>query len=286
MLAQTDPLTLTAQPAAMPAAPVLNLRQSLAKHWPEYGMEAAGIGFFMVSACIFGALYFLPGSPVRHAIMSETARRVLMGLSMGLTAMAIVYSPWGKQSGAHINPSVTLTFLRLGKIRSWDAVFYVAAQFLGVATGVALIATLLGHEIIDPAVEYLVTVPGPRGPWLALAAEYLMALGMMLLVLYFSNHHRLDRYTGVFAGVLVALYITLEAPFSSHGMHPVTGLASALPDNLWRGLAVSLTAPPLGMLTAAELFLWWKGKASVKCCKLHHANDKRCIFCGANGGYA
>jgi aquaporin Z len=28
--------------------------------------------------------------------------------------MAIIYSPWGKQSGAHINPVVTFTFFRLG----------------------------------------------------------------------------------------------------------------------------------------------------------------------------
>lgn len=36
-----------------------------------------------------------------------------MGIAMGLTAIAIIYSPWGKQSGAHINPVVTLTFYPL-----------------------------------------------------------------------------------------------------------------------------------------------------------------------------
>ena len=25
---------------------------------------------------------------------------------------------------------------------------------------------------------------------------------------------------------------------------------------------------------------------SIKCCNLHHYNDNRCIFCGANGGFA
>ena len=58
-------------------------------------------------------------------------RLLLVGMAMGLTAISIVYSPWGKQSGAHLNPSVTLAFFRLGKIASWDAFFYVTAQFVG-----------------------------------------------------------------------------------------------------------------------------------------------------------
>ena len=109
----------------------LTTPKCLRLHWPEYLMEAALLGAFMVSACGFGVLYGFPQSPVRQAISSGFVRGLLAGLSMGLTALAIFYSPWGKQSGAHINPAVTLTFLRLGKIRLADAMFYVAAQFAG-----------------------------------------------------------------------------------------------------------------------------------------------------------
>jgi aquaporin Z len=52
------------------------------------------------------------------------------------------------------------------------------------------------------------------------------------------------------------------------------------------GVVIYLTVPPAGMLTAAELYLWQNGASAVKCYKLHHNNDKRCIFCGANGGWA
>src|SRR6266571_4166654 len=179
-------------------APKLGALASLHLHWPEYLMEASLLGAFMVSACLFGALYEFPQSPVRHAIVSGLLRRVLMGMSMGLTAIAIIYSPWGKQSGAHINPSVTLTFLRLGKVKIWDAIFYIASQFAGAALGVVLVAWFLGKELADPAVRYVVTVPGPHGPWVALLAEFAIAFGLMTTVLYFSNHHRLDRYTGLF----------------------------------------------------------------------------------------
>lgn len=281
-------LAIEAMPFFQPVsrAPQLGALESLGLHWPEYLMEASLLGAFMVSACLFGALYEFPYSPLRHAIASQLLRRVLMGFSMGLMAAAIVYSPWGKQSGAHINPSVTVTFLRLGKIKMWDAIFYIASQFAGAVLGVVLVARFLGRELADPAVRYVVTVPGEHGLWAALLAEFFIAFGMMTTVLYFSNHHRLDRYTGLFAGLLVATYITIEAPFSGMSMNPARTFGSAFSAEIWSGLWVYLTAPPLGMLTAAEIYLWRKGRLAVKCCKLHHDNNKRCIFCGANGGFA
>ena len=281
-------LALELEPSvvASPRLPKLGALASLRVHWPEYLMEAALLGAFMVSACVFGALYEFPQSPVHQAIMSGFLRRLFMGVTMGLTAIAIIYSPWGKQSGAHINPSVTLTFFRLGKIKFWDALFYIASQFTGAVLGVFLVAQFLGREVSDPAVRYVVTTPGPRGSVVALVAEFIIAAILMSAVLSFSNHHQLAGYTGLVAGLLVATYITLEAPFSGMSMNPARTFGSALPPMIWDGLWVYLTAPPLGMLFAAELYLWRKGQQSVKCCKLHHNNDKRCIFCGANGGFA
>ena len=264
----------------------LGALESLQAHWPEYLMEAGLLGAFMVSACIFGALYEFPQSPIHQAIHSSLLRRLLMGVSMGSTAVAIIYSPWGKQSGAHINPSVTATFFRLGKIKFWDAFFYIASQVIGAISGVLLVAQFFGREVSDPAVRYVVTVPGAHGIWVALLAEFVIAFILMSVVLHASNHHKFERFTGFFAGLLVATYITLEAPFSGMSMNPARTLGSAVPAEVWNGLWVYLTAPPLAMLAAAELYLWRSGKLAVKCCKLHHSNDKRCIFCGANGGFA
>jgi aquaporin Z len=288
LMVETQNLAIETTPSPKPMfeAPKLGALASVRFHWPEYLMEAGLLGAFMISACIFGALYEFPHSPVKNAIASQLLRRMLMGLSMGLTAIAIIYSPWGKQSGAHINPSVTLTFLRLGKIKRWDATFYIASQFTGAVLGVVLVARFLGRKLADPAVRYVVTVPGEHGVWIALLSEFIIAFGMMSTVLYFSNHHRLDRYTGLFAGLLVATYITIEAPFSGMSMNPARTFGSGFSAEIWSGLWVYLTAPPLAMLTAAEVYLWRKGRLAVKCCKLHHDNDKRCIFCGANGGFA
>src|SRR5213594_4282233 len=227
----------------------------LKKHWPEYLMEAAELGIFMVSACVVVAILEHPASPINQAMPDPVIRRVLTGIAMGLTAIGIVYSPWGKQSGAHFNPSFTLTFFRLGKVEAWDAVFYAVAQFIGGVAGVVLTAAIVGSPIGHPSVNYVATVPGAQGTAVAFVAELLISFLQMTVVLKVSNHPRLARFTGLFAGTLVASYISLEAPFSGMSMNPARTFASAFPAQLWTALWVYFTAPPLGMLLAAALYV-------------------------------
>ncbi len=257
------------------------MSDALRHHWPEYLMEAAGLGLFMVSACLFATLLEHPASPARQALPAPLLRRVLMGVAMGLTAIGIIYSPWGKQSGAHINPSVTLTFLRLGKVRPWDGLFYVIAQFTGGVAGVVLSAAILWPWIADPSVNYVATIPGAGGTVLAFVAELLISFGLMATVLIASNTNRLARFTGMFAGLLVATYITLEAPHSGMSMNPARTFGSTVGAQTWAFLWIYFTAPPLGMLLAGEAYRRMKGAHSILCAKLHHHSDKRCIFhCG------
>ncbi len=255
-------------------------REAVRHNWPEYGMEAAGLGLFMVSAaCVTTALEY-PNSPLHVLISDPTVRRVLIGLAMGFTAVAIIYSPWGKQSGAHLNPSVTLTFWRLGKIQPVDALCYMLAQFVGGALGLLLASLVIGMAIEHPAVNYVVTVPGTRGTAVALVAEVCISFGLMLIVLTVSNRPTLARWTGLCAGCLVAAYISIEAPLSGMSMNPARTLASALSARLFTDLWVYFLAPPLGMLLAAEVYRRGDRVRALACPKLHHENNRRCIFCG------
>jgi aquaporin Z len=262
---------------------------ALKGHWAEYLMEAAELGAFMISACVFTVILWHPGSVVRQSIADPLLRRVLTGAAMGLTAVGIIYSPWGQRSGAHFNPAVTLTFFRLGKIDPWGAFFYVAAQFAGAVIGVLVAAMLLGATIRHPAVSYAATVPGPGGAHVAFSAELLISFGLMSVILAVSNTHRIARYTPLFAGTLVATYISLEAPLSGMSMNPARTFGSAVAAGIWTAFWVYFIAPPLGMLLAAQMYMWDRGAHGVSCAKLHHANNKRCIFrCGyaktAGGG--
>src|SRR5438132_732397 len=251
---------------------------ALKRHWHEYLMEAAGLGLFMISAAVFATVLEYPGSLLHKAIPDPLVRRALMGLAMGLTAIGIIYSPWGQQSGSHLNPAVTFTFFRLGKIEPPDALFYIMAQFAGGIAGVLLAQAALGMLIAHPSVNYVVTVPGLAGPTVAFLAEVIISLGLMLVVLIASNTRNLARFTGLFAGLLVATYITVEAPLSGMSMNPARTFGSALPAQIWAALWVYFSAPVLGMLLAGEFFRRLKRAGAVFRAKLHHHNSKRCIF--------
>ena len=256
--------------------------QALRAHWPEYLMEAAELALFMIAACAVVVFLEHPASRAHALLPDPIVRRVVTGLAMGLTAIAIIYSPWGKQSGAHFNPAVTLAFACLGKVSQADAFFYVVAQFAGAIAGVALAALAFGDRLADPAVLYVATLPGPAGPVPAFAAEVLISCLIMTLILSLTSRPALSPYTGLFAGVAVALFISFEAPYSGMSMNPARSFGPALVGDLWQWLWIYLVAPPLGMLAAAGLNRG-VGLRAAHCAKLHHDNDRRCIFCGFAG---
>jgi len=252
----------------------------LRSHWPEYCIEGWALGMFMISAGGFSTLLGFPGSPAQSIIPNVTLRRALVGIAMGLTATALIYSPWGKRSGAHMNPAVTLTYLRLGKIGRWDATFYVIAQFVGGLCGVLIVTALLRDAFTAPPVSYVVTSPGAGGAIVAFVFEFLISAILMYVILRVSNHARYARFTGICAGAMVAIFIALEAPFSGMSMNPARSFASAVPAHLWRDLWVYFTAPFLGMQAAAAWYVYRRGTRAVGCAKLLHAADQRCIHCG------
>ena len=255
---------------------------ALREHWPEYLIEAWALGCFMIAAGLCATWLISPLSPMRSLVPSGTVRTVLLGLVLGATAIVLIHSPWGQRSGAHMNPAVTLAFLRLRKIQPWDAVFFIIAQAMGGTLGVVLVAAVLGNPFTSPPISYLATFPGPQGAAVAFAAEASMSFGLMLAVLVFSTSPRLASFTGVAVGCLLALFISVELPLSGTSLNPARTLASAAPGMIWHDLWIYLVAPPLGMVLAAQLHLLVRGAKG--CAKLLHPAGVRCIHCGHQSG--
>jgi aquaporin Z len=231
-----------------------SLKQALSLHWPEFLIEAFALGTFMISASVATTLLEYPHAFLRQAIESAALRLGLIGIGMGGTAVALMYSPWGKLSGAHMNPAVTLAFLSLKRIAPVNALCYIVAQFAGGYAGVLLSKLLLGAPFSAPPVGYIVTVPGPAGAALAFAAEFAISFVMMFTILMVSNDARWSRYAGTAAGVLISGYVFFESPLSGFSMNPARTFASALPAQVWNGLWIYFTAPVIAMWLAARAF--------------------------------
>lgn len=221
----------------------------------KYLIEGWALGMFMVSATFFAGLLELPGQPLREWIPDPAQRRWLMGLAMGLTAVALIYSGWGKRSGAHMNPAVTLAFWYLGRIEKRDVPGYIVAQFIGGAGAMLMLKALFFNFVSAPAVSYVQTLPGMWGWMPAFLFEFIMAFGLILMVLYSSNNPKTAPYTGVFAGAMVMLYIALEAPVSGMSINPARTFASAVAAGNFSYLWLYFLAPTLGALLAAVV---WK----------------------------
>jgi aquaporin Z len=259
-------------------------RQSAHRVRAEYAIEATLLGSFMLAACGFTVLLEHPASPLRGWLGSSGLRRVLTGVLMGSTAIALIYSPWGKRSGAHMNPALTLTFARLRRVSPTDAAGYAVAQFLGGIAGVLTASLIFGALLADRATNYAATLPGPAGVGVAFGAEVAITFVLMTVVLTVSNHPNYSGLTGVCAGILVALYISIEAPLSGMSMNPARTLGSAIFAGDYTALWVYFVAPPLGMLAAAELYVRRHGSNAVFCAKLCHAEP--CLFCEWREGTA
>jgi len=246
----------------------------------EYLAEAICLALFMVAAGIVATALDSPGSPLHSWIANADLRRVLGGIAMGLTAIGLIYSPWGRRSGAHMNPAVTLGFLLLGKIRARDALFYMAAQFIGGLVGVLLVLGLFGDAFASQPVSFAATMPGTRGVTVAFVAELVISFAMLFVILHVAARAKWAPYAGVVAGLLVATYISVEAPLSGMSMNPARSFASAAPGGLFDNLWIYFVAPPLGMLLAAALFRRRERARAAVCAKLVHDLSLPCIHCG------
>ena len=252
--------------------------QALRARWRIYPIEASLLGAFMISASVFTALLWHPRSPAVGAIPGSFIRMALTGLAMGATAVGLIYSPWGRRSGAHMNPAVTLSNVRLGKLGGWDAAFYIAAQFIGGVLGMLVARLALGEIVGHPSVHFVATVPGAYGVRTAWIAEFAIAFVLMTTLLSINRFPRLAPWSGYFAGVLVALYITFEAPLSGMSMNPARTFGSAFVGHVWTALWIYFTAPVLGMLSAVEVQRLTVTQPRHLCCKLSHCPKIPCVI--------
>lgn len=242
--------------------------------WPLWCAELVGTALLVGVGCSLVILNFGASSPVATILPGLAARRALTGFLFGSVGGMIALSPVGKVSGAHINPAVTLTFWLERRMSGGVALGYVAAQLVGAVLG-ALPLRLWGA--MGRSVAFGATVPGPAGPWMALAGEAGASFCLVGGLLLFLGHARLRDFTPALFPPLYALLVWLEAPLSGASTNPARTLGPGLVAGDLHGWWIYWLGPLAGTLAAVSLRLGlpWTRSLEIRVAKVFHFRQDR-----------
>ncbi len=221
----------------------VSVRSFLLEHWPEYLSECFLICAYMILVCLLAVFLASPRSHAYALLSIPHMRAITRTSGIGLAAAVLIHTPWGKRSGGHLNPAVTLVFYYLGRVRFWDAFFYIVAHFAGASLGVLTTAQVLGKPFTTRPVSYALTVPGSAGALVALGTEAVASFILMSAILTFVGSPHGIRFTGVVVGFLTALLILVATPYSGASINPARSAASALPSLSWAHLWLYFPGP-------------------------------------------
>lgn len=216
-----------------------------------FGAEAVATALLMVGGLTAVILLVSPTGPLAGLDVPGWVRRFVAGGLFGLSGTAASLSRWGRRSGAHLNPAVTLAFRVEGTISTARATGYVAAQLLGAVAGAAAVR-LWGPW--GRGVGWGTTVPaaGLAG-WQAAALEALVTLALVTLVLSMAARPRVRHLTPWTMGPLYAVMVAIEAPLTGTSSNPARSLGPALVTWTWTDAWVYWVGPAAGALAAVAL---------------------------------
>ena len=255
-----------------------SLLEAVRLHWREYFMEAVEVAALMLCICFAGTLFYGRDSPLAILGLSWVTRSSLMGAIVAAATFLIMLSPFGRRSGAHINPALTIAYFSVRRIHHWDAISYVLSQFVGGIAGVYVASLFLGRSLSDFPVLYVVTLPGRNGIVFAFVAELVTSFVLMAVVLISSNHRMLARFSPIFVALVTVLYYVFSPTIAGYSVNPARSFSSAVFARLWQGIWIYFVAPVLGMVAAAGLYTKVAGLGRIYCVKVFHDLHSPCPF--------
>jgi aquaporin Z len=248
--------------------------KSLSLPWLLYGAEFLGTALLVFVGLSVVILNFGQDSPLLQLWPNAGGRRLITGFLFGTTGALIALSPIGKESGAHINPVVTLSFWLMGKLGAGHALGYILAQFAGAAIGAI---PLMVWGAMGRSVDFGATVPGATyGLGGAILGEMITTFVLIVGLFFFLRHRRLRVFTPAIFPFMYAIMVFLEADVSGTSTNPARSFGPALISGNWHGWWVYWLGPLLGALCGVAIFrkAGWH-RSSILMAKLHHFEHDR-----------
>jgi aquaporin Z len=217
--------------------------------WRLFVCELSGTAVLVLVGLSFVIGMFGTGSPMTQLIPSVGLRQLITGFLFGTTGALIALSAVGKESGAHINPAVTMVFWLFHKLHGRTAVIYVVGQLAG---GILGSLPLLAFGARGRSVAFGATLPGAGYSTAAvLLGEIVTTFTMVSLLVVFIGFRRLRPFTPGIFPPLYSIMVYLEASLSGTSTNPARSFGPALVSGQWQGWWIYWIGPLLGALLAA-----------------------------------
>ena len=187
---------------------------------------------------------------------------IAIALAFGLTVMICIYL-FGKISGAHYNPAVTIGLLVTKNISLIDSIYYIVAQCIGATLGSVLLIACLGMQAVTVG-GLGATAPGLGVSYMqAMLAECIGTFFLMLVVMGVAVDKKAEPgFAGISIGMTVATVIVVLGAFTGASINPARTFGPYLMDmilggqNLWGLFPIYLIGPIVGAILAAFVYTY------------------------------
>ncbi|MDD1653839.1 MAG: aquaporin family protein [Methanomicrobiales archaeon] len=185
-----------------------------------------------------------------------------IGMSFAITLAVIIYT-FGRVSGAHVNPAVTLALLATKRFPAGDTAAYIVAQCIGAAIGSLLFYLTVGGNAVTVG-ALGATTPFPTiGYGQAILAEAIATFVLMLAIMGVAVDARAPPgFAGLIIGLTLGGMITATGNIAGASLNTARTFGPYLMDwllggpNLWVYLPVYIIGPIVGAVLAAFFYDW------------------------------
>ena len=154
---------------------------------------------------------------------------LIVSLAFGLILVALI-SVFGKISGCHVNPAVSIACVINKRLSIFDCVYYVVAQIVGGIAGAGLIAMIFGNTTSLGANFFEATTSISLGSMvtaqIALIVEIILTFTFVLTVLSATKKENCN--SGLIIGLALTLVHLMGMVFTGTSVNPARSIGPAL----------------------------------------------------------
>lgn len=220
---------------------------------------AAAVEFALTGGVLFvlvTAVRWVMASPLSRSLPEPHLQLTAVAVIVGAALMWALSSPWGRSSGGHLNPAVTLALWLTGTFPGRRVLPYVAAQLAGSVAGTGL-ARLVWGSVVGDRMAYAAVQPAPA--WSATAvftAEAAATAAILAVALLLMSRPAWTRWIPLALPAATAVVIVTLGTLTGGSANPARQFGPALwahQPAYWSHLWVYLVAPLAGAALTALL---------------------------------